>query len=250
MTKVVPLRSTAPAKHLPASGARAKAPAKRPPPISARVADVEAYGSEIRDYCNLLINKTAAGSEARKDAIEDFRLFSETEEYQAAEELVADLMGRPATRAEVGEQIAKLIGAYPNARPADPEIFGRLLVDDVLDARPSAFELVTACRDLRRTSRFIPSIAEVLEAIKEAKKKAQAILRAHREILFVWHQSIESHEKWEEIARVAKQERLATMRQDIRRRLEGGKSLAGFPGELVEEVLAEMSLKGPSDPPA
>jgi hypothetical protein len=72
-------------------------------------------------------------------------------------------------RQEVAKQVALLIGAYPNGNPADPEIFVRMLIDDIVAAGPTFVVLQAACHKVRRSSRFLPTIAELLEAIEEAE---------------------------------------------------------------------------------
>ena len=62
----------------------------------------------------------------------------------------------------VKREIAQLIGSFPNAAPADPETYIAALIYDILDTRTPDAIIVTACRELRRTSKFVPAIAEVL----------------------------------------------------------------------------------------
>lgn len=79
-------------------------------------------------------------------------------------------LARPATKLEIAKQLAILVKCYPNIGTADGgEIYGRLLIEDVAAMQPSAADVEGACRKLRRTSRFCPVIAEVLEAISQAK---------------------------------------------------------------------------------
>jgi hypothetical protein len=61
-----------------------------------------------------------------------------------------------------------LVGAFPNSK-ADA-LFARLLVSDVGALQPSRGAIDAACRRLRRTFKFLPSIAEVCEAIDFAEK--------------------------------------------------------------------------------
>jgi hypothetical protein len=79
-----------------------------------------------------------------------------------------DAAGRPATKREMAEQLALLLKAFPNASSADGEIFGALLLDDVASREPTIGDLEEACRWLRRTLRFLPTIAEVLDALHHA----------------------------------------------------------------------------------
>jgi hypothetical protein len=82
----------------------------------------------------------------------------------------------PASVAETKTELALLVGAFPNASKGDLRIFGRMLVEDVAAQRPSVTALSLACRRLRRTARFVPTISEVLEAIGTAE--VDVLLRA------------------------------------------------------------------------
>jgi hypothetical protein len=73
------------------------------------------------------------------------------------------------TPAIVAREVANLIAAYPNAAPTSPEIFISTLVYDLLDLQFPDAIVVEACRKIRRTSKFVPSIAEVV-------REAQALL--------------------------------------------------------------------------
>jgi hypothetical protein len=82
----------------------------------------------------------------------------------------------PATAAETKTELALLVGAFPNSGKNDLRVYGRMLVVDVSAQRPSVAALALACRRLRRTARFVPTIAEVLEAIATAE--VDVLLRA------------------------------------------------------------------------
>src|SRR5262245_30453033 len=71
----------------------------------------------------------------------------------------------------VAQHIAILLGAYPNAGPHNPEIYTRVLVEDVHAAKPSASALEATCRKLRRTSKFVPTVAELLAVLAEEKER-------------------------------------------------------------------------------
>jgi hypothetical protein len=52
-----------------------------------------------------------------------------------------------------------------------------MLIEDVAAMRPSIGDLEGGCRHIRRTSRFCPAIAEVLQAISEARQLRQDVTR-------------------------------------------------------------------------
>jgi hypothetical protein len=86
--------------------------------------------------------------------------------------------GRTASERETAEQLALLLKAYPNAGSADREIFGALLIEDVASMQPAIGDIHEACRWLRRTSRFLPTIAEVIEALSLAQEQRLTWIRS------------------------------------------------------------------------
>jgi hypothetical protein len=71
------------------------------------------------------------------------------------------------SRRVVAEQIALLLASFQNSRPGTPKVFGKMLVEEVYANNANACVLESACRRVRRTKDFPPSIAEVLKAIDE-----------------------------------------------------------------------------------
>jgi hypothetical protein len=67
--------------------------------------------------------------------------------------------------------VARLIRAFPRAkRPPAPHIFVPMMIAEVTAADPSPAQLEAAWRALTRADRiYLPSIAEVLEALREVK---------------------------------------------------------------------------------
>jgi hypothetical protein len=81
-------------------------------------------------------------------------------------------------RRVVSEQIALLIGAYPNAVPHNPKIYVRLLVEEIVAAAPSAVALESACRIIRRTKKFPPTIEEMLSLLSSEGQRFVAACEA------------------------------------------------------------------------
>jgi hypothetical protein len=67
----------------------------------------------------------------------------------------------------VAQQMALLIGSFPNCGPHNPECYTRLLIDEIYSSQPNAVSLESACRHWRRTERFVPTSAEVLQCIRD-----------------------------------------------------------------------------------
>jgi hypothetical protein len=70
------------------------------------------------------------------------------------------------TKSQVSKHIALLIGSFPNANPADPRTYTETLIEEVVAAAPMVTTLEAACRKVRRTAKFLPTISEVLAAIE------------------------------------------------------------------------------------
>ena len=66
--------------------------------------------------------------------------------------------------------ITVLMGSFPTAKIPEPEIFVRVLMDDVMALDPSFVEMESTCRELRKTKKFMPSISEVIEELEKQKK--------------------------------------------------------------------------------
>jgi hypothetical protein len=69
----------------------------------------------------------------------------------------------------VAEQVALLIGSFPNANPHSPEVYSKMLIEEIVADRPHAIVLESACRHIRRNEKFKfpPAISEVLKVIDE-----------------------------------------------------------------------------------
>lgn len=72
-------------------------------------------------------------------------------------------------------EVATLVAAFPNASPASPEIFMSTLIYDLLDLRIPDAALVEACRRLRRTSKFLPSISQVVQTAESLREDWQMV---------------------------------------------------------------------------
>jgi hypothetical protein len=85
-------------------------------------------------------------------------------------------LGRPATKVEIAKDLALLVKSYPNSGTTDGEVYGRMLIEDVAAEQPAIGDLAPACRNIRRTSKFLPSISEVLQAIAGAKNRREDLV--------------------------------------------------------------------------
>lgn len=69
----------------------------------------------------------------------------------------------------VSKMLALLVGSFPTSNLPDAAVFTRVMLDDVLARDPDFLSLEGACRKLRQTQKFMPSISEIIEAIKAEK---------------------------------------------------------------------------------
>jgi hypothetical protein len=70
--------------------------------------------------------------------------------------------------ARVRAATALLLGSFPNANPGNSEAYVGMMVEEVMaEDDLSLVVLESACSQIRRTSKFAPSIAELIEAIQE-----------------------------------------------------------------------------------
>ncbi|MFT4116533.1 hypothetical protein [Bradyrhizobium sp.] len=82
---------------------------------------------------------------------------------------------RPATKKELADHLSVLRIAFPTAKAAG-DGFSRVLIERVAAHTPSFGQLDWATRRLIDTSQFLPSVAEVLQALAAAR---QSIEDAH-----------------------------------------------------------------------
>jgi hypothetical protein len=67
------------------------------------------------------------------------------------------------TEATLLDQVGDFLVSWPNATPPDPAAFAGLMIRDLADEGFADCVLVQAFRNVRRTSKFMPSIAEVID---------------------------------------------------------------------------------------
>lgn len=102
-------------------------------------------------------------------------------------------------RDELKRAVASLLSSWPNAAHGDLAGFGAQAMQDVIERRPCRRAVVDGFRRLRHTSRFLPSIAEILAAVDGAQGK----LRTTSVLISSLPRQIEDGR-----ARLAEQERL------------------------------------------
>lgn len=96
------------------------------------------------------------------------RLPSSRSEAERAASIEQAMEAAPDRRAIVG-LIAMLLDGYPSGRPPNLEAYADTIVHDLCSIGFSAAVVAMGCRILRRRSRFLPAVAEVIEAATEAR---------------------------------------------------------------------------------
>lgn len=77
----------------------------------------------------------------------------------------------PMPPADLKREILSLIASWPNASGSDLTGYGAALVLDVADRQPCRYAIKDSFRTLRQTSRFVPSISEVLATLDAAQSR-------------------------------------------------------------------------------
>jgi hypothetical protein len=121
---------------------------------------------------------------------------------------------RPATRAEAAQYLSLLIGSFPSARIPNPEVFGKLLVEEVLAGTPSIGAVIEGTSRVRRKSKFMPSIAEILKAIEWADTELSMHLGVLEQL------PVRIDEGRQLLARREEEERRSRAREEERQRRE------------------------------
>lgn len=93
----------------------------------------------------------------------------------AAQREVLEAAMAPVPAEEVRDALAAFLLAWPGAAKADLAGYGAQLLSDVLAERPTRYALDTALGNLRRSSRFLPSIAEVLADLQQVQGRLRSL---------------------------------------------------------------------------
>jgi hypothetical protein len=130
---------------------------------------------------------------------------------------------RKATADEIATQLGLLTACFPHQNKDDRQIFARTLCKDVADLKPSVYALQQACRRLRHTSKFLPVIAEVRDALKASMEEEQRLtthlktakLSNMQKKLDEWEQDLPRLEKERAEEEERERQRLLLMAKDF-----------------------------------
>jgi hypothetical protein len=119
------------------------------------------------------------------------------EKIAEAEQLIARMssasraalerLGQPATSEEIALHLATMVGSFPDRSKADADVYGNVLPIDVGALQPTLGGIEAGCRNLRRQfsgqfGRRMPSVSEVVTAVREAENKFRSARRALTEL--------------------------------------------------------------------
>jgi hypothetical protein len=71
------------------------------------------------------------------------------------------------TKKAIKERLALMLGAVHIGGPQTPEAFIKMLLEHVYDAEVSYLALLSACRQIEETEKYVPAISELLNLLKE-----------------------------------------------------------------------------------
>jgi hypothetical protein len=61
-----------------------------------------------------------------------------------------------------------------NQTPQNPKLYSRMLIEEIIAARPNACALEATCREIRRTQKLLPSGPKVLEILRRQMERWDA----------------------------------------------------------------------------
>jgi hypothetical protein len=137
---------------------------------------------KIEEVVEALTDRTKVPDDSRIKLAEEYlkqrpKAEKTVDQFRAAEKVydrdelydkrADDEQPRQISRRYVSERLTLLVGAFPNSNPHSPEVFTKMLYEEVVARNPDAITLESACRVLRRTKTFVPTIAEMLKAIQQ-----------------------------------------------------------------------------------
>jgi hypothetical protein len=169
-------------------------------------------------------NTSEAGVERLSAAIESAERLVTLGEVGALRHEIVDALA-PATVEEIAARVGVLIKAIPNHGKEDLEIYGRLLAEDVGAQGPSRLGLEIGCRRLRRTSKWLPAISEMLAELSKTEAGIKHAPRSLEELPELIAQArdrfvkeLRRREQYDDATRMDMQARFQTFSADLRER--------------------------------
>ncbi len=98
------------------------------------------------------------------------RLPTAQSETERAEALRADIEAGPDRRASLA-LVSQLLDAFPNGRPANLPVYAASITHDLCAIGLSPVLVARTCQRVRRTARFLPTVAEMIDAGEAVRKE-------------------------------------------------------------------------------
>jgi hypothetical protein len=180
---------------------------------------------EARRLSEALDGQSGSSMEKLAEAVAGAELMVDRPEYRA---LVSTLQTtlEPASVTDIKRELGVLFACYP-ARDVDIGVLVACAVDDVIREQPSVLRLLLSVRRIRRTCKFRPSIAEIIEALEDV---GSAITKA-REIVELPKRLAEGVPRLQGLVEIALRE-VTELLSDRMRRLDSEKSVSGVDLQL------------------
>lgn len=168
-------------------------PVKREPTPLPTVAQMLAAYRQVEDYAKaqdrarnlpeLPSHKTLTPAMAvrlRQEALQQRRQLLSTRSGDKAFEAVCEARIGPGDPDVISALAAQLLDCFPPDKLGNPRAFFEALVFDLSESGYSNTIIAAACVELRRTSRFRPSISEVLDCCKRKDQFVSAVSAGRR----------------------------------------------------------------------
>lgn len=126
------------------------------------VLDLSALRRELEREAERLPSDQAAALEASR--------LPSLADLERLEQQVTDALDAPPEPRATKILVGLMIDAFASSRIGQAETFIEALVHDVVDEGHSPMVVASACQRLRREQKFLPTIAEVLDACDAAKR--------------------------------------------------------------------------------
>lgn len=124
--------------------------------------------SGINTRCDINVNEFSAIERIHQALDHNRRCLDTLPSEEALRPLVETVRKALAISSErnIKRHVGMLIGSFPNANATNPETYAAALIYDLIDCRIPDAVLIQTCQQIRRSSRFLPTISEVLKDAK------------------------------------------------------------------------------------
>jgi hypothetical protein len=101
------------------------------------------------------------------------------QDVEACGKTLSDALDTPTDPAMSRQVVGMLLDAFPAGRPANLTAYADSILHDVTQLAFSPAAVIMGCQTIRRTSKFLPAVAEVIEACETARKDLRTRFDSH-----------------------------------------------------------------------